>query len=186
MIFFQMKARLPSPLTVPLSTPADTPSLPSLAIPPSTPADTPSLHSPMAVPPSTPADTPSLPSLTVHPSTTVATPDVVPVSAQLPTFFLQHLQETLKLPNSFWCDQSPNPLTSIKLCKISSHPSSSKQPLVITHCLTVDSALWCTFVHNHEVKQDSYAGLASVPLQLTPNSFSALLNQVDSLCWPGG
>ena len=70
------------------------------------------LPSPLTVPPSTPADTPTLPSLAVPPSTTVATPDVVPVSAKLPTFSLQHLHETLKLPNSSWCDQSPNPLTS--------------------------------------------------------------------------
>ena len=86
------------------------------------------------------------------------------------------------LPNTSWCDQSTTPLTAIKLCKIHSHASSSKQPLFITHCLSVDDNLrWSLFVHNHQVQRDTCPALASIPTQLTAESFASLLSTIDRL-----
>ena len=53
---------------------------------------------------------------------------------------------------------------------------------MITHCLTVDENLrWSLFVHNHEVQYDSCSALASIPSQLTSQSFSRLLFMIDRL-----
>ena len=95
---------------------------------------------------------------------------------------LQDLYRCLKLPNRYWSDKSPQPLLSINLCKLLSLYSTSKQPLVITHCVTVNSDLqWLLFVHNQLVSPTSYRALKSLPLQLTQESFSDLLNIVDRL-----
>ena len=95
---------------------------------------------------------------------------------------LQDLHRCLKLPNRYWSDQSPQPLLSIKLCKLLSLDSTSKQPLVITHCVTVNSDLqWSLFVHNRQVTPSTCGALKSLPLQLTQDSFSDLLNIVDRL-----
>ena len=84
--------------------------------------------------------------------------------------------------NHSWSNQSLSPLTSIKLCKISSEASSSRQPLVVTHCLSVSSDLqWSVSVHNHEVKQSNCPALVPVPKKLTPQSLENLLNLVDRL-----
>lgn len=94
---------------------------------------------------------------------------------------LSELQESLKLPDR-WCDQSPSPLTSIVLCKISSRASSSEQPLFVTHCLSVsDSMRWSLFVHNREVNPSNCSALASIPSQLTVHSFLYLHSLVDRL-----
>ena len=67
---------------------------------------------------------------------------------------MKDLHKSIKLPNQSWSDHSPSPVTSIKLCKISSEASSSGQPLIVTHCLSVSSNLqWSVSVHDHEVKQ---------------------------------
>ena len=95
---------------------------------------------------------------------------------------LQDLHNLLALPNNSWCDQTSFPLTAIKLCKISCQPTCSKQPLVVTHCLTVNDSLhWSLFVHDHEVKQGSCAALASIPPQLNAIEFSHLLDMIDRL-----
>ena len=95
---------------------------------------------------------------------------------------LQDLHNLLVLPNNSWCDQTSFPLTAIKLCKISCQPTCSKQPLVVTHCLTVNDSLhWSLFVHDHEVKQGSCAALASIPPQLNAIEFSHLLDMIDRL-----
>lgn len=97
-------------------------------------------------------------------------------------FSLEDLHELIKLPNRSWSDQSPSPLTSIKLCKIHSEASSSKQSLIVTHCLSVSSNMqWSVSVHNHEVKPNNCPALASVPHELNLQSFTYLLHLVDRL-----
>lgn len=81
---------------------------------------------------------------------------------------LKSLYDNLALPNRFWCDQTANPLTDIKLCKLYSRASSSN-----THCLTVHEDLqWSLFIHGHKLDHSSCSALASIPVQLTPASFS--------------
>ena len=95
---------------------------------------------------------------------------------------VKDLHKSIKLPGQSWSDQSPSPVTSIKLCKISSEASSSEQPLIVTHCLSVSSNLqWSVSVHDHEVKQSNCPALASVSKELTPQSLECLLTLVDSL-----
>ena len=95
---------------------------------------------------------------------------------------VEDLHKSIKLPGQSWSDQSPSPVTSIKLCKISSEASSSGQPLIVTHCLSVSSNLqWSVSVHDHEVKQSNCPALASVSKELTPQSLECLLTLVDSL-----
>lgn len=95
---------------------------------------------------------------------------------------LEDLHESIKLPNQSWSDQSPSPLTSIKLCKISSEASSSNQSLIVTHCLSVSSNMqWSISVHNHEVNHSSCPALASVPHELTLQSFMHLLHLVERM-----
>ena len=103
-------------------------------------------------------------------------------------FFLQitlpDLHASINLPSSAWCDQSPRdePLTCIKLCKLASQSSSSQQPLVVTHCLTVNDTLhWSLFVHNHEIKHDQCTALAPVPERLKPDTLALLLSLADRL-----
>ena len=103
-------------------------------------------------------------------------------------FFLQitlrDLYASIKLQSSAWCDQSPcdEPLTCIKLCKLATQSLSPQQPLVVTHCLTVNSTLhWSLFVHNHEIKHNKCTALATVPERLNPNTLARLLNLVDCL-----
>ena len=92
------------------------------------------------------------------------------------------LHNSIQLPGPSWCDQSPSPLTSIKLCKISPNNSSSGQPLVITHCLCISNTLeWSLFVHNREIKQSICSALSSVPIKLTSDSLVDLLNLVDKI-----
>ena len=94
---------------------------------------------------------------------------------------IQLLHNSLTLPNRAWCDQSPIPPTSVKLCKISEVESSSSQPLIITHCVTVSANLrWSLFVHNRVVQLCS--ALASVPVELTnAESCSTFLSDIDGL-----
>ena len=115
-------------------------------------------------------------------SCTTATVQLPSSSVSQPTYTLQDLHNSLKLPSRSWCDQSPQPLTCIKVCKLTSHASSSRQPLVITHCLTVNSDMtFSLFVHNCEVKQNSCSALASIPVELNLDSFATLLSLVDRL-----
>ena len=94
---------------------------------------------------------------------------------------LEDIQRSLSLPES-WVEQSPKPLSCVRVCKLYSEESSSKQPLIITHCLTIHSDLtWSLFVHNREVQQSLCPSLVSVPKRLSPDSLGsclALLNRL--------
>ena len=52
-----------------------------------------------------------------------------------------------------------------------------QQPLVVTHCLTVNCTLHCSlFVHNLEIKHKKCTALASVPERLNPDTLAHLLS----------
>ena len=74
---------------------------------------------------------------------------------------------------------SPKTKTSIHFCKLYAEQSSSKQPVKITHCLTVESDFtWSLFVFNVKVKKTLCPSLASTPGRLLS---SDALNQVIKL-----
>lgn len=95
---------------------------------------------------------------------------------------VQSLHQLLALPSSSWMDTSSQPLKSICLCKTSTIPAGSTQPIIITHCLTVNADLtWSLYVHNHQVKQESCPALQSIPQTLNSESLRNLLQVLEHL-----
>ena len=82
-----------------------------------------------------------------------------------------------------WIDQTSErqPLNQIKLCKISSQPSTSAQPLVITHYLLINNdCTWNLFVHGHKVIPATNGLLSVIPNVLNQQMFLKLINIIDS------
>ena len=85
----------------------------------------------------------------------------------------------LTLPPSWNC-QTPTE-TCVRFYKLLCIPSTSKQPVKISHTITVNSDLtWNVFVHNHEVKSDCSA-LQTIPQVLDINSLKKLIELVNKL-----
>ena len=100
---------------------------------------------------------------------------------------LEELLEVCKFPNSSWSNQtsSDRPLQSIKLCKLSTVPSASTQPLTVVCCLTIQQDLtWVVHVYGHEIHRADTC--LSMPSHLDIPSLPLLLDVLDklSLC-PG-
>ena len=94
---------------------------------------------------------------------------------------LRHLHESLTLPSKAWCDQSPEGLKKLILCKLSQGSGSSAQPMMVTHSLTVNSDFtWKLFVLNHEITRSCNA-LGSFPSKLDQETFSQLLTRLDNI-----
>ncbi len=93
-----------------------------------------------------------------------------PVSPAQALENLQVIRSSLILPQ-FWLEQSLGTPDKIKICKLSSEPSTSKQPLALSHCLVIHSDMtWSLFVHNRVI----------TPTHCIPkhsNSFVKLLDQ---------
>ena len=100
---------------------------------------------------------------------------------------LKDFHGCLKIPST-WCDQSPVSLTSIELCKISSAPSSSEQPLILTHCVTVhDGFTWSVYVHNRLVDHRRCSALCEIPefidLHAVSSTVVTIARRSVYLCW---
>ena len=92
------------------------------------------------------------------------------------------LKRSLSLPSSNWMDVSGQPLMSVCLCKVSTLPAVSTQPIVIPHCLTINEDLmWSLYVHNRQVQPQNCQALQSVPQILTSASVNNLLQLLDRL-----
>ena len=88
------------------------------------------------------------------------------------------MNELVQLPDS-WSSQVSNELRYYKVHDI---PCTSKQPLVISHCLTVCSdRLWSLFVYNQPVNVEKCSALKSMPSTLDTKHLQRLINLVDSL-----
>ena len=69
----------------------------------------------------------------------------------------------------------------MKLCKISSRPSTSAQPLVVTHSVIVNADFsWQASVHGHIIQPTSSNPLSSIPVNLNQSSLSNLVSVLDS------
>ncbi len=77
-------------------------------------------------------------------------------------------------------DQSPDPVTCIRVCKVMTQEISDKRhPLFISHCLSVDEQLqWSLFVHNKRIDCSVFSG---IPKMLTQDSLSKLLQVLNEL-----
>ena len=92
---------------------------------------------------------------------------------------ISSVHTNIKLPAS-WFDHTTSSDDSIRLFKVVDIPSSSVEPLVITHSIIVHADLsWKVFVHNHEVKRCS--SLANIPLKLDEQSVNELITIVHKL-----
>lgn len=92
------------------------------------------------------------------------------------------LKKSLSLPSNSWMDVSGESATSICLCKVSALPTVSTQPIVITHCLTVnDDLTWSLYVHNRQIQPQNCQALQTVPQSLTTDSLNNLLKLLDHL-----
>lgn len=97
------------------------------------------------------------------------------------TTTIQDVSFTMQLPNS-WTDQTVNVATGIKVCKIIDVPSTSQQPLFISHSLSIRPNLtWDLFVHGKPVSSETCSALSSASLCICPGSVNAFLKLIDSL-----
>ena len=81
-----------------------------------------------------------------------------------------------------WVNQTSNPENEIQLCRISRSPGSSKQPMVVSHCLCINSDLtWIAHVHGHNVSVANTVDspLSSIPCKLDPKSLTSLFQIMD-------
>ena len=121
-----------------------------------------------------------------HSSSTKHVPPVCTTQHDSSSIALLH--QFLSLPDSTWKDVSPQPLTTICLCKICVLPASTsnRQPLAITHCFIVHSDLtWSLHVNNHFVSHENCSVLSAMPLKLESeslNAFLSLLNHLNICC----
>lgn len=92
---------------------------------------------------------------------------------------ISSVRANVKLPAS-WFDHTTSNDESVRLFKVLDIPSSSTEPLVITHSIIIHSDLsWKVFIHNHEVKKCS--ALTNVPLKVDERSVNELINSVHRL-----
>ncbi len=89
----------------------------------------------------------------------------------------------MTLTDKSWVDQSPDPVTCIQVCKVMTQEiSHQRQPLFISHCLSVDEELqWSLFVHNQRINLDDFSVLSDIPKMLTQDSLSKLLQVLNEL-----
>ena len=70
----------------------------------------------------------------------------------------------------------------MKLCKLNSVATSSRQPVIITHCLTVNSDLtWVLYVHGNQLCPQTCQSLRKIPSKLDSASLYCLLESIDQL-----
>ena len=90
------------------------------------------------------------------------------------------LRQTLKLPQG-WSNATEDSVC-MKLCRISSAATTSRQPVVITHCLTVKSDLkWLLYVHNNKLTPETCQSLKQFPVTLDIVTLENLLLEIDRL-----
>ena len=91
---------------------------------------------------------------------------------------LHELNQLIRLPVS-WSSQVGD---DIRYYKVYSVPCTSRQPLVISHCLTVHSnRSWSLFVVNQPVNAQMCGALKSIPSVVSAERLQELLNLVDRL-----
>ena len=94
---------------------------------------------------------------------------------------LEAIQKGMSLP-CHWVRQFVTPFNKLHVCKLNCTPSSSKQPLAVTHCLTIQSDLtWSLFVHNQPVTPENCPLVANIPAQVTAETMAMLIKLSDQL-----
>ena len=81
-----------------------------------------------------------------------------------------------------WTDQTRTPpLDTIQLCKVLRAPCTCTQPVVVTHCLTINSDhTWQVNVHGHSVTLTPQSPLSSVLKKLSTESVASLITLLDT------
>ena len=95
---------------------------------------------------------------------------------------IEVFHQSITLPSPSWMDVSASPVQSITLCKVSNVPTVSTQPVIISHCLKIESDLtWTLFVHNHKLVKEKCSSLEAFPGTLSSESLRDLLLILDQL-----
>ena len=142
------------------------PDLPALQDAPAT--DLPALQDAPAT------DLPALPDTPATASS--SSPDVGDTTAAFDHFYC-----TLPPLGYGWSDQTAIPVEQIQLCKILSSPSSSNQPLIVSHSLLINKDFtWTLHVLGHEIEKHANDLIRDIPDRLNISSFSNLLSLLDS------
>ena len=112
--------------------------------------------------------------------TTSSTPQIEPNVHLSDLLRNPQLHQTLKLPQG-WSNATEDSVC-MKLCRISSTATTSRQPVVITHCLTVKSDLkWLLYVHNNKLTPETCQSLKQFPVTLDIVTLENLLLEIDRL-----
>ncbi len=83
-----------------------------------------------------------------------------------------------------WSNQTVSvtkPIEKLQFCKISSQPSGTAQPLVVTHCIIVyPDFSWEVFVYGHKVVPSPTNPLSSIPQAVNEQSLVHLISVLDT------
>ena len=75
-----------------------------------------------------------------------------------------------------------NSFVELRLCKLSSCPTGSQQPVIVTHYVIVNSDLtWSVNIHNHLLNLDECTVLQDIPQCLCPESLNLVLERLNKL-----
>ena len=101
-----------------------------------------------------------------------------------PPMTIQLLHNSLPPTPPSWSSHYSESNKQLQLCKLSSLPSSSSQPLqpvVVTHTLYVQEDMrWSVFIHDSKIHDISNTPLESIPLILDPQSLQKLISVLDT------
>ena len=101
---------------------------------------------------------------------------VVPVTLEL-------LRNSLGTTPQSWSLHYSEGDKQLKLCKFNSLPSTSSQPLVVTHTVCVQEDLtWSVFVHGSKIHPIVDTPLSSIPSIINPQTLHKLISVLD---YPG-
>ena len=105
-----------------------------------------------------------------------STSQVVPVTLEL----LRNSLGKLTTPQS-WSSHYSESDKQLKLCKFNSLPSTSSQPLVVTHTVCVQEDLtWSVFVHRSKIHRIVDTPLSCIPSILNPQTLHKLISVLDT------
>ncbi len=78
--------------------------------------------------------------------------------------------------SGIWTDVSSSAFTELRLCKMSTPPTGSSQPPIITHYLVIHADLtWSVSIHNHPLNLNECTILKNIPQRLCCDSLKNLL-----------
>ena len=102
------------------------------------------------------------------------------ICVQAPT--LRKVQSELILPSSKWTNQTNDPQTELKLCKLGERTASSSVEGVVILTLVIKSdCYWVLNVHGRNVTSSQCSAISHFPLIVMPENVNSILQDLDTL-----